>query len=198
VLYSAFHFGESELEETGVQVKTNQQFFRAFLTGLSILLVIMGTHFTESIQVISHIQGLQHLQQYHTVYPFQSLLIAILGFLYLCYQRLNAKQTLFSGLLMILLAGVIVPLPLAFTLYFVFQHSYNAWQHLQNGLSVGSVSLYKKAIPYILGALFIFALILMKAVFVSEINLSFWSYFFVFIACISLPHMLIMHRFYKN
>jgi hypothetical protein len=99
---------------------------------------------------------------------------------------------------MILFAGVFVPLPFAFAFYFVFQHSYNAWQHLQIGLSVGSVSLYKKAIPYVLGALFIFALILIKAVFVSEINLSFWSYFFVFIACISLPHMLIMHLFYKS
>ncbi|MDP2175583.1 MAG: beta-carotene 15,15'-dioxygenase, Brp/Blh family [Bacteroidota bacterium] len=197
VLYSAFHFGESELEETGVQVKTIQQYFRAFLKGLSILLVIIGTHYTESIQVISHIQGLQNLDQYHIVYTFQSLFIAISGFLYLCYQRLNAKQTLFSGLLMILFAGIFVPLPLAFAFYFVFQHSYNAWQHLQIGLSVGSVSLYKKAIPYVLGALFIFALILIKAVFVSEINLSFWSYFFIFIACISLPHMIIMHLFYK-
>ncbi len=198
VIYSAFHFGESELEETGVRVKTIQQYFNAFFTGLSILLFIIGTHYTESIQVIADIQGLQSLHQYQTVYPFQSLLIAISGFLYLCYQRFNAKQTLFSGLLMILLAGVFVPLPLAFAFYFVFQHSYNAWQHLQIGLSVGSISLYKKAIPYVFGALFIFALILIKAVFVSEINLSFWSYFFVFIACISLPHMLIMHLFYKN
>jgi hypothetical protein len=186
------------LEETGVRVKTIQQYFNAFFTGLSILLFIIGTHYTESIQVIADIQGLQSLHQYQTVYPFQSLLIAISGFLYLCYQRFNAKQTLFSGLLMILLAGVFVPLPLAFAFYFVFQHSYNAWQHLQIGLSVGSISLYKKAIPYVFGALFIFALILIKAVFVSEINLSFWSYFFVFIACISLPHMLIMHLFYKN
>jgi Brp/Blh family beta-carotene 15,15'-monooxygenase len=198
VIYSAFHFGESELEETGVRVKTIQQYFNAFFTGLSILLFIIGTHYTESIQVIADIQGLQSLHQYQTVYPFQSLLFAISGFLYLCYQRFNAKQTLFSGLLMILLAGVFVPLPLAFAFYFVFQHSYNAWQHLQIGLSVGSISLYKKAIPYVFGALFIFALILIKAVFVSEINLSFWSYFFVFIACISLPHMHIMHLFYKN
>jgi Brp/Blh family beta-carotene 15,15'-monooxygenase len=198
VLYSAFHFGESELEETGVQVKTIQQYIRAFLTGLSILLFIIVTHYTESIQVISHIQGLQYLNECQSIFPFQSLFIAVLGFLYLIYHRLIAQQTLFSGLLMILLAGLFVPLPLAFALYFVFQHSYNAWQHLQEGLSVGSVFLYKKAIPYVLGALLIFALILMKAVFISEIKLSFWSYFFVFIACISLPHMLIMHLFYKD
>jgi cell division protein FtsW (lipid II flippase) len=88
-----------------------------------------------------------------------------------------------------------VPLTLAFGLYFILQHSYNAWIHLQKGLNMNATQLYKKSAVFTLGALVLFVLI---AFFVrdSANKHAFWANFFVFTACISLPHFVLMHLFY--
>jgi len=97
----------------------------------------------------------------------------------------------------LLILGVKTPLILAFGIYFIFQHSSNAWQHLKLGLNMNSLQLYKKASFFTLGALFFFLMIVFYAKDLVSLE-SFWANFFIFIACISFPHFFLMHIFYKT
>ena len=90
-----------------------------------------------------------------------------------------------------------VSLILAFGLYFIFQHSLNAWGHLQHGLKIDGFSLYKKALPFTLSAIFFLcAMLIYNSVAVLNLN-KFIATLFIFLSCISLPHFLLMHLFYK-
>jgi hypothetical protein len=117
------------------------------------------------------------------------------SFSYILVHSIISKKKEFIGLLLLLAVGALVPLTLAFGLYFILQHSYNAWIHLQNGLNMKASQLHKKSAVFTFGALVLFVLI---AFFVRNTdNLqAFWANFFVFIACISLPHFVLMHLFY--
>ena len=97
-----------------------------------------------------------------------------------------------------LIVGCKMPLILAFSLYFICQHSLNAWGHLKLKLHINSIPLYKKALPYLIGALSLFL-----ALFIFDF-IGFFDFYrlqadgFIFLACISLPHVILMHLFYKK
>jgi hypothetical protein len=82
--------------------------------------------------------------------------IASISFLYILIQILLSKKHAHFGLLFLLLLGIKTPLILAFGLYFIFQHSLNAWGHLKHGLNLkmDGFTLYKKALPFTLSAIF--------------------------------------------
>jgi membrane protein CcdC involved in cytochrome C biogenesis len=69
---------------------------------------------------------------------------------------------------------------------------------LQLGLDLPAKMLYKQALPYTLGAILIGVLFY----FLSSAAIVQWSQygglFFIFLACISLPHFVLMHLFYKQ
>lgn len=194
MVYASFHFGESELEDAGKKVHSLNAFVQAFILGLSILSFIIFTHFNEAIHIIRHIHGLQFIKAIEHGYKMESICIAGLSLIYIVYQTKSA----FSGLIFLLLLGAAMPLLLAFALYFILQHSLNAWQHLKTGLSVNSVVLYIKAFPYLLGAVLIFAALHLKGSALLQDTQFLSSNFFVFLSCISLPHFIIMHVFYKS
>ena len=192
VVYSAFHFGESEWIETGRKLNSFGAKLHSFLIGLSILVFIVFSHWEESSLVISQLLALPTLN----LKPFALLcIIAAAG--YLLSQSIRAKEWTFLRLLILLILGSQVPLILAFGLYFILQHSLNAWEHLKQGLSMNALQLHKKSLVFTLGALGIFVLIALNASYIQSIE-GLWATFFVFIACISFPHFLMMHLFYKT
>jgi len=195
VAYSSFHFGESELIHTNESVKTLRNCLKAFLIGFYILIFIIATHLEESLSIISFLNKGSSTIFYEINTPSWYLAISITSFSYILVQSIISKKKEFIGLLLLLAIGTFVPLTLAFGLYFILQHSYNAWIHLQKGLNMNSSQLYNKSAVFTLGALFLFVFI---AFFVRNTdNLkAFWANFFVFIACISLPHFVLMHLFY--
>ena len=198
VIYSSFHFGESEIEETGLTVSSFGTFVKAFLMGSSILLFIICAHFEESMNIISSISVISFTDNKNIDFNIYALCIAAISFIYILLQSIISKTYAFLGVIFILLIGIKVPLFFAFGLYFIFQHSYNAWGHLQIGLQLNSASLYKKALPFTLGALFIFvAIVIINSNFILSLD-RFYAYVFIFLACISLPHFLLMHLFYKT
>ena len=198
IIFSSFHFGESELEETGVKISSTGSYLKAFTLGLCILLFIIFSHFEESMDVIASMNAFQ-LQDFKTVdFSFYSFGIAAISLFYIISQSIFSKRYSYLGLLFLLLIGIKLPLIFAFGLYFIFQHSYNAWGHLQTGLNLNENSLYKKALPYTLGAL-----IVLLAIVVFNPNTiinteGFLANVFIFLACISLPHFVLMHLFYKS
>jgi hypothetical protein len=118
--------------------------------------------------------------------------------LYLIFKGIRTRNKAFAGILFLLLLGVKMPLMLAFGLYFICQHSINAWRHLQTGLQLSSGNLYRKGLPYTLGAvgfLALFFLLDMSRYFTVS---GMMGLVFVFLACVSLPHFIMMHLFYKT
>ena len=197
ILFSSFHFGESEYEEAKKKTTDIFHYARNFMLGLSILFFIILTHVNEAITIIADLKALHPALLTFLSHPVYPVALSILSITYVAFEAFrNRKYSLF-GLLLLLLLGIKAPLIFAFGLYFIFQHSFNAWGHLQLGLNMTESSLYKKALPYTLGALGIFIGFL---IFLSNTTIdttSIISSMFIFLACISLPHFILMHLFYK-
>lgn len=196
ILYSSFHFGESELVETDKKVDSLGAKFKAFLMGLSILFFIIFSHTEETLAIVSKFMDISVLGYHNWNSTVIALSGAILTFIYILMQSIMSKRWSYLGVLFLLLLSVKVPLILAFGLYFIFQHSSNAWQHLKLGLNMNSIQLYKKSSFYTLGALIIFLLIAFSGDEIDSMD-GMWAKFFIFIACTSFPHFLFMHVFYK-
>lgn len=192
VVYSSFHFGESEWIETGRKMDSIGAKLSSFLIGLSILIFIVFSHLGESFGVIS---------QFITIPDFDfkppATILTIMSLGYLILQSVRAKKWSFFRLLFLLILGTQVPLIMAFGLYFIFQHSLNAWGHLKEGLAMNTMQLHKKSLFFTLGALIVFLLIAFNATYIQSME-GLWATFFVFIACISFPHFLMMHLFYTS
>jgi hypothetical protein len=99
-----------------------------------------------------------------------------------------------------LFVGMYLPLLSAFSLYFIGQHSLNGWRHLKIGLKTNNQTLYLKSLPFNLGAVGL----LIVSYWLSENYFQFFSpvematVFFVFLSCISFPHIIWMHKFYQK
>jgi len=165
--------------------------------GMSILFFIIFSHPEESLGIVSNLVTFPLSNAFDLNYSFLTKFTASLSLIYILLQTILSKRMSYLGLIFLLLLGVKVPLILAFGIYFVFQHSYNAWQHLKLGLQMNSLQMYKKSSFYTFGALLIFLLIVYYAKEFMSIE-GLWANFFIFIACISFPHFFLMHVFYKT
>lgn len=188
IIYSSYHFGESELEHIGASAQTLKTVLKASSIGALLLLIIVFGHWQESISILKNIKQLwpQDIVDFYVnpIFYTCTLVIAFVG-LYACLQQ-NKKH--FLQLSLILFIGLFLPLIAAFSLYFICQHSFNAWQDLKKRLALNSIQLHKKAWPYLLGAIAVFICIL-RFNSVQELLLkNLWSNFFIFLSCISLPH----------
>ena len=195
LIYSAFHFGESELEKLD-QAQSIKKAIKGGIIGALILLIIVFGHWQESISVLKNIENLLPQRRFEiNISPaiYASLICSAFAGLYLCLFQ-NKKH--FVQLSLILVFGLFMPLIAAFSLYFICQHSFNAWQDLKSGLSLNSMQLYKKAWPYLLGAIAVFIAILAFNSIDELLSTNIWSNFFIFLSCISLPHIFYMHGFY--
>ncbi len=197
VFYSAFHFGESEMIQNNTQLNSLENHLKAFLLGLCILMFIVFTHFQESISIISNIDTGAQITPYLVYFNDWSTTVSIASFGFVFFHYLQSKSATLLGILFILTMGILAPLSMAFGLYFIIQHSYNAWSHLKKGLNLSSRDLYLKSLPFTLGALLIFCLMAYFQTNTRDLA-GFWAIFFVFIACVSLPHFVLMHLFYAS
>jgi len=197
IVYSAFHFGESELVQNEKNVTSMFSYLRALLLGMSILTFITTNHFEESLLVIETLINIQWSTLDYENLNTWAKWLSILSFAYILMESMLNKMKAYTGLLYLLFLGVLVPLPLAFGFYFVLQHSHNAWHHLQKGLQISGKELYKKALFFTIGAMLVFVVIAFMIRGSEELQ-DLLINFFIFIACISLPHFVLMHLFYKS
>jgi lycopene beta-cyclase len=81
LLFSSFHFGESEWEEPGLRKTNKNSKTLSFFTGASLLVCIIFTHVNESIAIINELFPFQSIYTSKLVYfsPY----ISIIGFLFL-------------------------------------------------------------------------------------------------------------------
>jgi lycopene beta-cyclase len=192
ICYSSFHFGESEWIESDGKINSLKGKIHSFFIGLAVLVFILITHLDESKLIISHIIGLSL-----NISDFLILPISILTFGYLLIRTSKSHSNSTIGLLFLLLLGLMVPLFEAFWLYFIFQHSTNAWKHLKDKLSMSSIQLFSKALLYTSGAFVLFFILIWYSAYFKSIE-NFGALVFIFLSCISFPHFIIMHSFYKK
>ncbi|NBP05960.1 MAG: hypothetical protein EBV15_07035 [Bacteroidetes bacterium] len=189
LLYSAFHFGQSDIQEWKIRRFAN---LKSLIWGLIILDVILFSHGAE-VSNILHGMNIELNQMPGEFVCYFSLLTAILWAFY-------EKKTAILWSVFMLLIGMHLPVLSAFGLYFIGQHSLNGWSHLRKGMQAGNKELFMKALPFTVGAISLLAVLLCMAV----ANILPWkgeqwiSVFFVFLACLSMPHVWAMHRFYQK
>jgi hypothetical protein len=95
----------------------------------------------------------------------------------------------------------LLPLLLAFGTYFIGQHSITSWGHLKKHLQLEHKKIWIHSLPFHIGAWLIMILFfIFWPQFQSEKAYSYnvWGIFFIFISCVSFPHVIFMNKLYQK
>ena len=190
LLYSAWHFGESDFKEIGLKASVS-----SFMWGIGLLAAILFTHLEELNIFLPHfkLNAFYIPNAFFGLNPIE-LGLVILGFIIWVFSYANPVYAGLRKVLYILVIGCFLPLLVAFGLYFIGHHSVNGWGHLRKGLAYTNTDLWKTAWPFSLGA---FALI-GGFLWMSDSGVTaYWAQFFVFLSCVSFPHVWEMRKFYN-
>jgi len=183
LIYSSWHFGQTDFQHWGIKSKGF-----GFLWGIVLFVYLFLTHLEELKIILEalkiEINFLEEIYFLHNYFLFAALLLAI-----------YYKKAEWLLILMFLFFAQFVNLIYAFGLYFIFHHSRLGWVHLKKKLAVSSLKMYFQALPFNIGAIVLFCLFFLNFKLSTEENIA---YFFIFLSCISFPHVLSMSVFYKN
>jgi lycopene beta-cyclase len=193
IVYSAWHFGQTDLSEW--QPKT-KHVLKNIAWGILILSIILLGHIVEANSILANMNALKIPITNNSMSIQISVLLAIVGIIWAFFEK--SWMMLLSALM--LLVSIQLPLITSFGLYFIGQHSMNGWSHLKQGMKINNTSLYLKALPFTIGALLLFVVFIffLRNNYLSEFNDNAITIFFVFISCISFPHVMAMNKFYNS
>lgn len=182
IIYSAWHFGETD----GMHWKLNRS--TSFLWGTSVILYIVGTHASESNSILASMSGLN--------WPLYCPTLAIL----LWSAHFIAKKRYSAAITTVwLLIASQLPLLYAFGLYFIGQHSISGWLHLKSHLKTSHKHIWVQSLPFHVGAWLLYGAFYQIYWSAETANSqSSIGLFFIFLACLSLPHVFSMHSMYKR
>jgi len=187
IAYSAWHFGQADFEEWGLH-----QGWQSFLWGFIALMVILIFHFEELKWILQQIPNLQAVHFLKKMSETQQAtlqgFILVCGF---CLAAVNKSKYILLTLAYLLLSSML-PLLISFGIYFVGQHSIHGWRHLLIALNERSSRLWLKSLPFSIGGAFI---ILCIPYFAGQ---HYVGIFFILLSCLSIPHVISMHRFYAK
>lgn len=188
IIYSAWHFGQTDSEEYNL---TSNKVIQ-FIIGIWILSTLFSFHLIEFNSIINSI-GVSSV-----VIPEGVLGINL--FLEICLLitaglLIKLRSLYVAELFIILAISSSLPLLYSFGIYFIFVHSLNGWKHLKIKLNSSNWELAKKATPFSLGAFLIFLIFFGNVFGDWESNIG---PFFIFLSCLSFPHVLEMTRFYNK
>lgn len=190
--YSIWHFGQGDFQEWSPK-KSNT--LKNIAWGTLLFGILLIGHLTETNKILASLQTFE--------FPFTSsqatILSRVMILFSLVWSIVERKGSFFLTVCM-LFVGLHLPLLSAFSLYFIGQHSLNGWRHLKIGLKTNNQTLYLKSLPFNLGAigLLLISYWFSKIYFQFDNSSEMASIFFVFLSCISFPHILWMHYFYKK
>jgi Brp/Blh family beta-carotene 15,15'-monooxygenase len=184
LIYSAWHFGQADIRQWSIA---------NFLTlpwGATLLLYILGTHQVETSSILSYIAGID--------FPFAIAPFAIAPWLFFAIWKRNIPMIFTMCWLAI---SSQLPLLLAFGTYFIGQHSITSWGHLKQHIQLENKKIWIHSLPFHIGAWLIMILFfIFWPQFQSEKAYSYnvWGIFFIFISCVSFPHVIVMNKLYKK
>jgi lycopene beta-cyclase len=190
--YSIWHFGQCDFKEW---IPNKQNTWKNILWGTLLFGILLIGHQTETNEILAGLQTFELPTTDEQAIHISQILILI-SFIWSILERKGS----FILTVCMLFVGMYLPLLSAFSLYFIGQHSLNGWRHLKNGLQTNSKTLYLKSLPFNLGAIVILVVFywLNKNILLLKNNFEMASIFFVFLSCISFPHIIWMHKFYKK
>jgi Brp/Blh family beta-carotene 15,15'-monooxygenase len=182
--YSAWHFGQADLEIWRLKHTS----LRPFFWGAYCLLFLLVTHHLELISVLQQMGVGLH---FNWLAPLISTFITplfwtIFGLLPILLFR--SWRILEAIVLLTILSAL--PLIEAFGIYFIFQHSWNGWRYLTQITARKPLQLWLQALPFTLASIGLFA----GYYFWSAAQN--WGLLFIFLSALSFPHVFFMHRAY--
>jgi len=182
LVYSVWHFGQADGELWGLRWHT------AILWGASVIIFILGTHVTETNSILSFMSSWKM--------PFECPWLALLPWLIYALSRQNFS---FAITVIWLSLTSFLPLMFAFGLYFIGQHSCTSWVQICRHLNYSHKQVWLHALPFNLAAwLMMITLFVFWPMGKSVSTINPWGIFFMFIACISLPHAISMQKIYPE
>jgi lycopene beta-cyclase len=182
LVYSAWHFGQTD----GKLWVLNP--LASFLWGASVLLYLLGSHVAESNAILAEM-GCASL-------PFDLPIMGLAPWLPWFLLKGNKAAALTAFWLTL---SFQLPLMQAFALYFIGQHSLTGWKHVKQHLRMNDKSIWMHALPFHAGAWLLLATIyFLWPLSSAELGDNRWGIFFIFIACISLPHTMAMQAVYTS
>lgn len=192
LLYSSWHFGESDLFHWGFR-KNN--ILLTWLWGISLLSILLLSHIRETNAIILHLDVTIPSFIVANNFVISSIIVGIVIVLAVIHRSVQLSLSL-----MMLLLATQLPLLTAFGLYFIGQHSINSWMHIKRGRKISNKQFIFHALPFTLGAFFLFGIViyLIQNEIIKLENHNWIALFFIFISCISLPHILVIHEFYER
>lgn len=192
IAYSAWHFGQTDMNECDPKTK---HVLNNISWGILILSITLLGHVVETNSILANMNTLE-IPISNVIGKQISILLASVGIIWSFFEK--RWLMLLSSLM--LLVSIELPLITSFGLYFIGQHSLNGWSHLKQGMKVNNSQLYLKALPFTIGALMLFAtfIFLLSNNYLDSFNGNMITIFFVFISCISFPHVMAMNKFYNK
>lgn len=192
VAYSAWHFGQSDFEQW--QIK-NKLF--SFLYGFGLLGFILISHLSE-FQVYLEYYGLSSwvpfLQKGQMAASLLFSLSILIPLVYVS-AKFRSNVILVLGVVFI---GSQLPLLLAFSLYFIGIHSWRGWKQCLRLTNTSPRNLLVHSAPMTLGAIALVVLLAFTNIWESNSFLELAAMSFIFLAAISAPHVLVMHRLFQR
>ncbi len=191
LIYSAWHFGEADMYEWQFKKKRP---LNNWIWGILLLGILLLGHLPETNQILGNMK-VNTIPLTNKVSMAITMALVIIAMLWAYWER---RLAMFISAT-ILLFCVQLPLITSFGIYFIGQHSLNGWTHIKKGLHLSNKQIFVKALPFNLGAFILFGLLLYYFdSFTLKSSLDEWmKTFFIFISCISFPHVIAMNKFYQ-
>lgn len=188
VLYSAWHFGETDTRAWNAYHPVH-----AMIYGAGLLLFMLFTHPEE---FLGYLEALGVGIQWPAYAP---ALLAATGLGAVVFPVITVPARMrWEWMLttVVVVAGAWLPLLVAFGLYFVGIHSWRGWMHVREGLRAKNRTLLRMAAPFSLGAFGSFAAFMVAKDHIGVAADGLMPAVFAFLAAVSAPHIWYMHRFY--
>lgn len=208
LLISAYHFGQSQFIDVQIEPYTTSRPLY-FSWGISILSGLLFYNQHEVTQILTTIPALEHFSVWLNSKAFTytyiiSFLIALTVLFYASYKGKLKQRRLISEILLYLfihLVFLMLPVLLAFSLYFAFLHStkvlFEEYEFLKSKSVVNGIgSFILSLLPFSLLSIFGMTLI----VFILPPNILEYQgvlIILILISILTLPHSIIMEKFYS-
>ncbi|MFZ9505099.1 MAG: beta-carotene 15,15'-dioxygenase, Brp/Blh family [Cyclobacteriaceae bacterium] len=192
LLYSAWHFGQADLVESGLEVSDGRGRFNVMLQGAGTLSVILLSHIPDLNKILLELTITEISKEWGIVS------LVVLALLFLNSLILGSRKLLLGCISLALTTQL--PLLMAFGVFFIFQHSLRGWRHIRNQFQKSNVDLFVSALPFSLGAWLMMGLLYWILMTYSPTGTGFGlvGIFFVFLSALSFPHVVAMHGFYRK
>lgn len=182
---TAWHFGQTDFKEWKLS-----NGLLSFLWGLALLTIMLGPQMDSILPTLAYL-GI--LIPESLISMSWTLTISASALSFLAALVLKSKRWLTT--VMFLTACMLAPVYVAIGVYFIGQHSFTAWGHLNQRLQTENKNHWLYALPF---SFLAFSVYFIFREFVRVDTESMIGYGIIFTACITFPHILCMNYYYRR